>query len=206
MRPPSRGGRWHDRHHDGCDRCAAGGGGDRPAAGGGGGDRAGAARPAWGAAGARLSPWVGVGGGWLGGVRVAGAGVGGAGAATLRWGSCHPAPRGGRGGGVGLPGGFFLGLGGGLGGERGEQAHRLGGAPERALAGRVGERALEGPLDLGEQAAAGDEAVGAQLGVVGEVQVDVHDASSSRAACPSPQVLAGRPWWAWDWWSTTAAV
>jgi hypothetical protein len=40
-------------------------------------------------------------------------------------------------------------------------------------------------LDLGEQAAGGDEAVGAQLGVVGQVQVDVHDASSSRAACPS---------------------
>src|SRR5512132_1783506 len=173
MRPPSRGGRWHDRHHDGCDRCAAGGGGDRPAAGGGGGDRAGAARPAWGAAGARLSPWVGVGGGWLGGVRVAGAG-----------------------------------LGGGLGGERGERAHRLGGAPERALAGRVGERALEVPLDLGEQAAAGDEAVGAQLGVLGEVQVDVHDASSSRAACPSPG------WWRRrggrggpaGWWSSGAGT
>src|SRR5215218_4191015 len=146
-------GRWHDLRHDGCDRCAAGGGGDRPAAGGGGGDRAGAARPAWGAAGARLSPWVGVGGGWLGGVRVAGAGVGGAGAATLRWGSCHPAPLGGRRGGVGLPGGFFLSLDGGLGGERGKLAHRLGGAPERAVARRVGGRALEVPLDLGEQAA-----------------------------------------------------
>ena len=66
----------------------------------------------------------------------------------------------------------------------GELAQHGGGAPQHAVAWRVGEGAAEVPLDLGEQAAAGDEAVGAQLGVVGQVQVDVHDASSTRAAWP----------------------
>jgi hypothetical protein len=41
----------------------------------------------------------------------------------------------------------------------------------------AGERAV--PADLGEQRAVGDEAVGAQLGVVGQVQLEVHDRGSS---------------------------
>ena len=34
-------------------------------------------------------------------------------------------------------------------------------------------------MDLSEQRAVGDEAVGAQLGVVGQVQLEVHDGSPS---------------------------
>jgi len=95
-------------------------------------------------------------------------------------------PRGGRlGGGVGLPGGLLLGLDGGLDGQLGELAHHRGGAPQAAFA-KAAAGDGEVPLNLGEQAAGGDEAVGAQLGVVGQVQVDVHDASSHRAVCPSP--------------------
>src|SRR5215218_2788206 len=77
-----------------------------------------------------------------------------------------------------LPAGLLLGLDGGLDGEGGQLAHHGRGAPETALA-QAAAGGGEVPVDLGEQTAWGDEAVRAQLGVVGQVQLEVHDRSPS---------------------------
>jgi hypothetical protein len=62
---------------------------------------------------------------------------------------------------VGVPAGLLLGLDGGLGGEGGQPPEGLGDTPKGALAERaIGERV--GPVDLGEEHAVGEEAVGAE--------------------------------------------
>jgi hypothetical protein len=78
-----------------------------------------------------------------------------------------------------VPAGLLLGLDGGLDGQLGQPAQDRRGTPQGALA-QAAVGGGEVPRDRGERRAVGDEAVGAQLGVVGQVQLDVHEAGFFR--------------------------